>query len=54
MAQINRRPILVNLDPANDNIPYIPDIDLADLISLDGTSLLPLYSQVSIYIMDLI
>lgn len=30
-----RRVILVNLDPANENIPYECDLDVRDLISLD-------------------
>lgn len=26
--------ILVNLDPANDRIPFTPDIDISDLVNL--------------------
>lgn len=35
LSQLHRKPILVNLDPANDHLPYKPDIDLSDLITLD-------------------
>jgi GTPase SAR1 family protein len=31
-----RRPALVNLDPANDCLPYTPDIDVRELVSLDA------------------
>ena len=30
-----RKVCLVNLDPANDSLPYTSDIDLSDLVSLD-------------------
>jgi len=32
---IGRRPVIVNLDPANDELPYEPDVDIADLIQLE-------------------
>ncbi|OII74439.1 ATP-binding domain 1 family protein [Cryptosporidium andersoni] len=36
MCEALGRPHLVlNIDPANENIPYIPDIDIRDLITLD-------------------
>lgn len=35
LSQLNRRPVLVNLDPANDCMPYTPDIDITQLISID-------------------
>ncbi|KAI8906426.1 GPN-loop GTPase [Gorgonomyces haynaldii] len=36
--RITKRDVcIVNLDPANDNIPYKPDIDIMDLISLEDT-----------------
>jgi GTPase SAR1 family protein len=31
---IERSHIICNLDPANENIPYTPDIDISDLITL--------------------
>uniref|UniRef100_A0A7S0RHC1 GPN-loop GTPase 2 n=1 Tax=Chlamydomonas leiostraca TaxID=1034604 RepID=A0A7S0RHC1_9CHLO len=34
MRGIGRKVALVNLDPANDVLPYTPDIDIADLIDL--------------------
>jgi GTPase SAR1 family protein len=33
---LKRRVVLVNLDPANDVLPYIPDVDVRDLVSLDA------------------
>lgn len=35
MVQINRKHIVVNLDPANDQMAYKVDIDIKDLICLD-------------------
>ena len=32
---IGRRPVIVNLDPANDELPYEPDVDLSELIQLE-------------------
>ena len=26
--------VIVNLDPANDGLPYAPDVDIYDLVSL--------------------
>ncbi|KAJ9505517.1 hypothetical protein QJQ45_008414 [Haematococcus lacustris] len=33
-AQQNRKVALVNLDPANDVLPYTPDVDIMDLVDL--------------------
>lgn len=32
---VNRKHIIVNLDPANENLCYAPDIDIQELILLD-------------------
>ncbi|KAJ9057240.1 hypothetical protein DSO57_1024571 [Entomophthora muscae] len=32
---LGRKVVLINLDPANEFIPYTPDIDINDLITLD-------------------
>ncbi|OII73879.1 XPA1 binding GTPase [Cryptosporidium ubiquitum] len=32
---LNRPNIIVNLDPANENIPYIPDVDVRELINFE-------------------
>uniref|UniRef100_A0A1I8J5H8 GPN-loop GTPase 2 n=1 Tax=Macrostomum lignano TaxID=282301 RepID=A0A1I8J5H8_9PLAT len=32
---LKRQVVLVNLDPANDQLPYKPDIDLTELVRLD-------------------
>mmetsp|Transcript_6407 Transcript_6407/g.9329 ORF Transcript_6407/g.9329 Transcript_6407/m.9329 type:complete len:280 (+) Transcript_6407:52-891(+) len=34
---LGRKPVIVNLDPANYYPPYTPDIDIQDLISLETT-----------------
>lgn len=31
-----RRVALVNLDPANDGLPYTPDVDVMDLVCLES------------------
>ncbi|KAF6261442.1 cytoplasmic protein [Scenedesmus sp. NREL 46B-D3] len=35
LLALGRRVALVNLDPANDVLPYTPDVDVADLVCLD-------------------
>lgn len=35
LSNIKRNVILINLDPANENISYKPDIDIRELINLD-------------------
>lgn len=30
--------VIVNLDPANDGLPYVPDVDVADLVSLSDVA----------------
>ena len=32
---LHRKPIVVNLDPANDDLPYTCSVDIAELITLD-------------------
>ncbi|CAK1553706.1 unnamed protein product [Leptosia nina] len=36
LKKLGRKTIIVNLDPANDNITYIPDIDIRNLINLEN------------------
>ena len=33
-TQIERKTVIVNLDPANDNVPYKAEIDINQLITL--------------------
>ncbi|KAM7540565.1 hypothetical protein Aperf_G00000039808 [Anoplocephala perfoliata] len=35
LTEIGRRVVVVNLDPANEDLPYTCDVDLRDLITLD-------------------
>jgi GTPase SAR1 family protein len=35
MESLGRKVAIVNLDPANDTLPYKPKVDLSDLIQLD-------------------
>ena len=35
LGAIGRNVSVVNLDPANDNVPYKPDIDIRDLVTLE-------------------
>lgn len=35
MRAAGRKVEIVNLDPANDGLPYVPAIDLADLVGLE-------------------
>lgn len=32
---MKRNPYIINLDPANDKLPYKPAIDISDLITLE-------------------
>lgn len=32
---IHRKHVLVNLDPANESLSYIPDIDIKELVQLE-------------------
>jgi hypothetical protein len=34
-ANLNRKVCIINLDPANENLPYTPDISIFDLCSLE-------------------
>ena len=36
LTSIGRRVVVVNLDPANDTPPFTPDIDVGELITLEG------------------
>jgi len=36
LTAVGRKVALVNLDPANDVLPYQPDVDIADLVCLDS------------------
>ena len=45
-CQATRRKVaIINLDPANDNLPYKPAVDISDLVNLEAllhfTSLFP-------------
>ncbi|KAH8739798.1 XPA1 binding protein-like GTpase [Cryptosporidium ryanae] len=33
---LSRQNIIVNLDPANENVPYIPDVDVRELINFEN------------------
>jgi hypothetical protein len=35
LSALGRRVAIVNLDPANDVLPYTPAVDVADLVCLD-------------------
>lgn len=35
LTVVGRKVALVNLDPANDVLPYKPDVDIADLVCLE-------------------
>jgi GTPase SAR1 family protein len=35
LSALGRRVAIVNLDPANDVLPYTPDVDVAELVCLD-------------------
>lgn len=35
LRAVGRPVALVNLDPANDVLPYTPDVDIADLVALE-------------------
>ncbi|XP_038210820.1 GPN-loop GTPase 2 [Zerene cesonia] len=35
LRKLNRKVVIVNMDPANDNITYQPDIDIRELINLE-------------------
>ncbi|KAF8068151.1 Gpn2 [Scenedesmus sp. PABB004] len=35
LAGLGRRVAVVNLDPANDGLPYTPDVDVGDLVSVE-------------------
>lgn len=35
LAAIGRKAVIVNIDPANDNIPYKADVDISELITLE-------------------
>ena len=32
---LDRKTAIINLDPANDNLPYVPEIDISSLITLE-------------------
>lgn len=36
LAAAGRRVAMINLDPANDVLPYKPDVDVCDLVCLEG------------------
>lgn len=35
LSALGRRVAIVNLDPANDVLPYTPEVDVAELVCLD-------------------
>ena len=37
LSSLGRRVLVVNLDPANDYLPYNADVDISELISLEDT-----------------
>lgn len=36
MFDLGRKTAIVNLDPANDVLPFTPEIDVSDLVSLEN------------------
>lgn len=37
LCHVTRRPVaIINLDPANDNLPYQPAVDVSDLVHLES------------------
>ena len=37
LTGLGRKVVIVNLDPANDNMPFVPDVDISDVITLSDT-----------------
>jgi GPN-loop GTPase len=36
LSLLGRKAVVINLDPANDSLPYECAVDIADLVSLEG------------------